>query len=69
MADGTPSPPLLNRGPEALQALLNGIPGEAEAQVRLLTRSELWLLAGACDHLAGIVGRVIRTTWPGESRG
>jgi hypothetical protein len=69
VADIPPSTPLLNRGPEALQDVLNGLPGEAEAQIRLLTRTEMRALVGASNLLGDLGRKVLRATWPGADRG
>lgn len=44
--------PLVNRGAEALEALLNYDPGRAEENVRHLTLSEITALAVAAGELA-----------------
>jgi hypothetical protein len=44
--------PLVNRGAEALEALLNYDEAKAEVQVRLLTMSEMTYLAIAAEQLA-----------------
>lgn len=46
------SEPLVNRGAEALVALLNGRRADARRQLRLLTLSELASLEGAASWLA-----------------
>lgn len=57
-------PPLHNRGPQALQELLAGDPGKAEAQLRLLTRTELRLLSAAAHQLGDQASQIVRTVWP-----
>ncbi len=47
-----PSGPLVNRGAEALVALMNGRRGDARQNLRLLTPSELASLEGAASWLA-----------------
>lgn len=49
-----PSFPLVNRGPEALQALLSHDEPKAAEQVALLTLSELTTLSATADQLAAL---------------
>jgi hypothetical protein len=63
------SPPIANRGPEALQLLLLGDRDGAEQQLRLLTRSELQRLVKTAQVLAVMCQRVVRDTWPGSGTG
>jgi hypothetical protein len=61
----SPSTPLVNRGAEALEAVLSGDETHAEEQVQLLTRSELLQLATAADRLAALARAAVHATWPG----
>lgn len=58
----TASWPLVNRAPEALQALLRGDRDHAHAQVRLLTLSELCELSVALIELDGLARRYLDST-------
>jgi hypothetical protein len=73
MGSATPSHPLVNRGAEALEALLAGDDEHATEQLRLLTRSELLDLAAACGLLGSLACAVVKETWlsrqGGEGRG
>lgn len=57
-----PSFPLVNRGPEALQALLNHDESKAAEQVALLTLSELTTLSAAAAQLAALARKYINKT-------
>lgn len=50
--------PLVNRGAEALSALLDYDEGAAESSLRLLTLSELTYLSSAADRLAAMARAV-----------
>lgn len=51
--------PLIHRGAEALESLLNYDPGRAEQQIRLLTLSELTYLRAAARQLAELAGKYV----------
>lgn len=56
--------PLVNRGAEALEALLNYDRVRARENVRLLTFSELLYLASAARELSTLATAVREETWP-----
>jgi hypothetical protein len=56
--------PLVNRGAEALEALLNYDEARARENVRLLTFSELLYLAAAARDLSKLAEAVRHETWP-----
>lgn len=59
--------PLLNRGPEALQKLLEGRPALAREQLRLLTRTELGLLEVTARLLTEFIRNTYEETWPSRT--
>ena len=56
--------PLVHRGAEALEALLNYDTERARGNVRLLTFSELLYLAAAARELSALATAVREETWP-----
>lgn len=62
MAD-TPIP-VVQRGSQALEALLNYDNPAAEAHLRGLTMGDLTYLAIAADQLAGIARKLQQQSWP-----
>jgi hypothetical protein len=58
------SSPLCQRGPEALARLLAGDLAASEAQLRLLTRTELGLLSTTAQRLSVLANRIVRDVWP-----